>query len=54
MDSEKNKPKIVALEDELSHAYCNFCQSHELRITKVVKVECKQCGKTRLITGKIR
>lgn len=42
------------IEGELSRSYCNFCQSHDLKITKIIKVQCRGCGKTRLITTKIK
>ena len=46
-------PKPPKSEDEflaeLKRAYCNFCQNPDLRITQTIKIECKKCGKTRII-----
>ena len=42
------------LEWELARSYCNFCQSHDLKITKVIKIQCRGCGKTRLVTTKLK
>ena len=42
------------LERELAQSYCNFCQSHDLKITKAIKVQCRKCGKTRLVTTKLK
>ena len=42
------------LEEELKREYCTFCQSEDLKITRIIKVECRKCGKTRLITSRIR
>jgi len=48
------KKKDNETEEELKKAYCNFCQSHDVKVTKIIKVQCRGCGKTRLITSKIR
>ena len=47
--AEKDK-----LEESLKNSYCNFCQSQDIKITQIIKVECRNCGKTRLITTKVR
>ncbi|MEM4348115.1 MAG: hypothetical protein QXN37_00940 [Candidatus Anstonellaceae archaeon] len=40
------------LEEELEHAYCHKCLSPELKITKIIQIECKNCGRKRLMTIK--
>jgi len=34
---------------EIKRSYCNFCQNKDLKITQTIKIECKKCGKTRVI-----
>ncbi len=41
------------IESELLKSYCNSCQSHDLKITKVIKVQCRGCGRKRLITSRL-
>ncbi|MCX6772323.1 MAG: hypothetical protein NTV88_00960 [Candidatus Micrarchaeota archaeon] len=41
------------LEDELKHAYCAKCTSPNLKITKIIQIECRQCGRKRLITTRM-
>ena len=48
------KTKESGLESELERSYCNICQSTDIKITRVIKVECRKCGKTRLITARLR
>ena len=42
-----------ALEDELKNAYCYKCASPELKITKIIQIECRKCGRKRLITSRL-
>ena len=48
------KKKVDEIEQELMRCYCNFCQSQDVRITKVYRITCRKCGKTRLVTARIR
>lgn len=41
------------LEKELENAYCNRCASPELKITRIIKIECRKCGRKRLITSRL-
>jgi len=41
------------LEDELKSAYCHKCLSPELKITKIIQIECRKCGRKRLITSRL-
>jgi len=47
---EKKKGK---LEDSLKDAYCYKCASPELKITKIIQIECRKCGRKRLITSRL-
>ncbi len=40
----------VSLEDKLVNAYCAKCASPDLKITKIIQIECRKCGRKRLIT----
>ncbi len=51
MAKQDTKPELL---DELKRSYCNFCQSQDIMITQIIKIECKKCGKTRLITTKVK
>ena len=42
-----------SLEDELKNAYCYNCASPELKITKIIQIECRKCGRKRLITSRL-
>ena len=50
MRIERTKGK---LEDELKDAYCHKCLSPELKITKIIQIECRKCGRKRLITSRL-
>jgi len=41
------------LEEELKDAYCHQCLSPELKITKIIQIECRVCGRKRLITTRV-
>jgi len=41
------------LEQELKNAYCHKCSSPELKITKIIQIECRKCGRKRLITSRL-
>jgi RNase P subunit RPR2 len=41
------------LEDELKHAYCAKCISPDLKITKIIQIECRKCGRKRMITSRL-
>ena len=41
------------LEQELKNAYCHKCASPELKITKIIQIECRKCGRKRLITSRL-
>ncbi|MCX8175481.1 MAG: hypothetical protein N3E51_04725 [Candidatus Micrarchaeota archaeon] len=41
------------LEDELKNAYCHKCLSPELKITRIIQIECRKCGRRRLITSRL-
>ena len=41
------------LEDELKRAYCHKCASPDLKITKIIQIECRKCGRKRLITSRL-
>jgi len=41
------------LEEELKNAYCHKCTSPELKITKIIRIECRKCGRRRLMTSKL-
>ena len=41
------------LEDELQHSYCAKCASPDMKITKIYKIECRKCGRKRLITVRL-
>ncbi|MCX8198047.1 MAG: hypothetical protein N3F07_02530 [Candidatus Micrarchaeota archaeon] len=45
--------KKKKLEDELKDAYCHKCLSPELRITKIIQIECRNCGRKRLMTVRL-
>jgi len=42
-----------ALEEELTRAYCAKCASPNLKITKIIQIECRKCGRKRLITARL-
>ncbi len=42
-----------SLEEELKHAYCAKCSSPNLKITKIIQIECRKCGRKRLITSRL-
>jgi len=48
--TQKNEDDLLA---GIRRPYCNFCQNPRLKITRTIKIECKRCGKTRVITLKI-
>ena len=50
--SVRPKNKRV-LEEELKDAYCYKCASPELKITKIIRIECRKCGRKRLITSRL-
>ncbi|MCX8179737.1 MAG: hypothetical protein N3E38_03345 [Candidatus Aenigmarchaeota archaeon] len=50
---EVKKTRKASLEEELKSAYCHKCLSPELKIIKIIKIECQNCGRKRLITEKI-
>ena len=41
------------LEEGLRDAYCYKCASPELKITKTIQIECRKCGRKRLITTRL-
>jgi len=41
------------LELELKDAYCYKCASPELKITRIVQIECRKCGRKRMITTRL-
>jgi len=43
----------VTLEDKLVNAYCAKCASPDLKITKIIQIECRKCGRKRLITARL-
>jgi Zn finger protein HypA/HybF involved in hydrogenase expression len=49
---EKAKGK-QRLELELRDAYCYKCASPELKITRIIQIECRKCGRKRLITSRL-
>ena len=42
-----------SLEESLKRAYCAKCSSPELKITKIIQIECRKCGRKRLITSRL-
>ena len=48
--TSKDKRKI---EETLKDAYCYKCASPELKITKIIQIECRKCGRKRLITTRL-
>ena len=42
-----------SLEEELKRAYCAKCASPNLKITKIIQIECRKCGRKRLITARL-
>ena len=41
------------LEEELKRAYCHKCTSPDLKITRIIEIECRKCGRKRLITARL-
>ena len=53
-DKPVNIKRITGkMEDELKSAYCHKFLSPELKITKIIKIECRKCGRKRLITSRL-
>ena len=45
--------KEISMEDKLANAYCAKCASPDLKITKTIQIECRKCGRKRLITSRL-
>jgi len=41
------------LEEELKRSYCHKCASPELKVTRIIEIECRKCGRKRLITSRL-
>ena len=41
-------------EKELKRSYCTCCENHDLKIILTTRLECKKCGRNRLITKSLR
>ena len=43
----------VSLEEKLANAYCALCASTDLKMIKTIQIECRKCGRKRMITMRL-